>query len=191
MKPIYKTLFGSLCAAALLPTSATALELDALTQESRAAVRDFGGALMSEVQQAFMAGGPLNVISVCQSVAPGMGAQFSDKHNMEIERTALKFRNPANMPDNWERRVMVSFLERQKAGEQLQGMEHTEILMENGKPVYRYMMAIPVAEPCLACHGTDIRPEITRALDKAYPTDTARGFKAGELRGAFTLRREM
>ncbi|MOA58455.1 hypothetical protein D3C78_1828600 [compost metagenome] len=53
------------------------------------------------------------------------------------------------------------------------------------------MKAIPTGEPCLACHGQQIKPELAAVIDQRYPQDQARGFALGELRGAFTLRRSL
>jgi hypothetical protein len=49
------------------------------------------------------------------------------------------------------------------------------------------MKAIPTAKVCLACHGSAITPEVTAALDEAYPQDQARGYAEGDIRGAFSL----
>jgi hypothetical protein len=56
----------------------------------------------------------------------------------------------------------------------------------------RYMKAIPTAaKPCLACHGAKISPEVAAKLDDIYPEDKARGYGAGDIRGAFTIRQPM
>lgn len=55
----------------------------------------------------------------------------------------------------------------------------------------RLMTAIAMAQPCLACHGRAIEPELAALIDQRYPDDQARGFGEGELRGAFTLRRSL
>lgn len=50
------------------------------------------------------------------------------------------------------------------------------------------MRAIPMKEqPCAACHGTSIAPEVKDKLAELYPTDKATGFKPGELRGAILV----
>jgi hypothetical protein len=49
------------------------------------------------------------------------------------------------------------------------------------------MKAIPTAELCVACHGSDLAPEREAQLDRLYPNDQARGFGADDIRGAFTL----
>jgi hypothetical protein len=49
------------------------------------------------------------------------------------------------------------------------------------------MKAIPTGEVCLACHGSDITPEVAAAIDERYPDDMARGYSLGDVRGAFSL----
>ena len=50
------------------------------------------------------------------------------------------------------------------------------------------MKAIGTAEkPCLTCHGSNIKPELAAKINSLYPEDKATGYKAGELRGAFTI----
>ena len=53
---------------------------------------------------------------------------------------------------------------------------------------FRCTKAIPTAaEPCLMCHGSGLDPALKAEIDRLYPDDQATGFKAGELRGAFTV----
>ena len=49
------------------------------------------------------------------------------------------------------------------------------------------MKAIPTAALCLSCHGENIPADVDAKLKELYPNDQARGFKEGQLRGAFTL----
>lgn len=49
------------------------------------------------------------------------------------------------------------------------------------------MKAIPTAALCVKCHGESIEAEVEAKLKELYPNDQARGFKEGDLRGAFTL----
>ena len=50
-------------------------------------------------------------------------------------------------------------------------------------------MAVQAAsgDTCLACHGKAITPQVLEQLDARYPDDRARGYGAGEIRGAFSL----
>lgn len=49
------------------------------------------------------------------------------------------------------------------------------------------MKAIPVGGPCVVCHGEQIAEPVAARLSELYPEDEARGYKPGDLRGAFTL----
>jgi hypothetical protein len=51
------------------------------------------------------------------------------------------------------------------------------------------MKAIPTGEICLLCHGAVLAPGVADELTRRYPQDKARGYKPGEIRGAFTLSR--
>ncbi len=53
------------------------------------------------------------------------------------------------------------------------------------------MKAIPTQEVCLACHGEKIDKATAAKLAKLYPKDKARGFKVGDLRGAFTMSKDL
>ncbi len=156
--------------------------------ESRAAVKDFAGKLKGELVAALKAGGPVRALSVCNLRAPMVASAISEKKGWRVARTSLKVRNPGNEPDAWERSVLERFEARKAAGGDLKTMEFHAVVSEDGKKVFRYMKAIPTAEkPCLACHGTAIAPEVAAVLDDLYPDDRARGFKAGDIRGAFTI----
>jgi len=58
---------------------------------------------------------------------------------------------------------------------------------DKGQKTFRYMKAIPTASACLVCHGENIDPEVDIKLKELYPNDKARGFREGDLRGAFTI----
>ena len=164
-------------------------DLDSLVAESRAATKAFAGTLKRELVAAIEAGGPVHAIGVCNTVAPAIADAQSEAFSGRIGRTSLKRRNPANAPDGWELAVLESFETRKAAGEEAGALEHAEIVNEKGARVFRYMKAIPTGAVCLTCHGADLAPDLAAALDSLYPTDQARGFKLGDLRGAFTIRK--
>ena len=157
-------------------------------EQSRAAIKVFVGGLKGELKGALKEGGPVKAINVCNAKAQNMAQDVSNKYGWQISRTTLKPRNQANAPDAWERGVLEKFETRKTSGEDPKKMEHHEVVSMNGKQVFRYMKAIPTAEkPCLACHGAMIKPQVAAALDKLYPNDQARGYKAGDIRGAFSI----
>ncbi len=161
---------------------------DPLVQESREAIKAFAGELKGNLQKAMKSGGPLKAVEVCKNVSPTITAEHSNARGVEIRRTSLKLRNPDNAPDAWERKILESFEARKAAGENVRKIDHHERVVMEGKQVFRYMKAIPTAKkPCTLCHGKNISPELKAALDKAYPNDQARGFEAGDIRGAFSI----
>lgn len=168
-------------------------DAQARAQASRAAIKNFAQSLQGELQAAMKAGGPVNAIGVCREKAPAIAASISDIQGWEVARTSLKPRNPDNAPDDWERGVLESFEERRAAGEDVARMEHFEIIESNGAREFRYMKAIgiPADAPCLACHGTQIAPEVSAKIEALYPDDQANGYSTGDIRGAFTVRQPM
>ena len=66
-------------------------------------------------------------------------------------------------------------------------IEFSEEAEENGQRFWRYMKAIPTGEPCLACHGTALAPDVAETLARVYPDDQATGFDLGDIRDAFSI----
>jgi hypothetical protein len=79
------------------------------------------------------------------------------------------------------------FDQRQARGESAAKMAFAEVV--DGK--YRFMKAQGVEPVCLACHGANIKPEVEAALKEKYPGDMARGYMLGQIRGAFSLSRDL
>lgn len=176
--------------AAALPAVGPAAETsdaDAVNR-ARAAAKDLGERLKGELVAAIKSGGPVMAIQVCNTVAGELANEISKQHELTVGRTSLRVRNAKNAPDAYERKVLEEFLEKASSGADLSKLEHFDLVSENGDKTFRYMKAIPMAaEPCLACHGTELKPEVKAEISRLYPEDQATGFKPGELRGAFTI----
>jgi hypothetical protein len=177
----------TLLSVTLFTASQGVLAGDALLDEARSTTKQFGKALKSEVVKSMKASGPVGTITVCNERAPEIAKEVSTKSRWDIGRTSLKLRNPANAPDAWELAVLNSFEERKANGEPVKSLEYSEIVENDGAKTFRYMKAIPTGKPCLACHAAKIKPEVEENLARLYPEDKARGFKLGDIRGAFTL----
>ena len=156
-------------------------------QASRQVVKEFMQQLKGELQQAMQSGGPVRAIEICRTRAPVIAGSLSQKTGWRVARTSLKYRNPANAPDAWERGVLQEFEARKAKGEDVRKLEHAERVTVNGKKEFRYMKAIPTGPVCLGCHGEKLEPAVEQALKQFYPQDRARGFRVGDIRGAFTL----
>lgn len=172
----------------LLPfNQALAVDTEQLTQKSRAAIKALGGELKGTLQASMKAKGPIDSISVCNVEAPQIAKKISEQQGMTIARTSLKVRNQANKPDTWEQSVLEQFEQRKAKGESPETMEFSEVTEHEGKKVFRYMKAIPTAEVCMKCHGSDVAQPISSKINSLYPEDKATGFKKGDIRGAFTV----
>ena len=182
-----KQLMAGVCIFVLAAGHAWAGEYDEQVAASRATVKEFMQSLKGELEKGMQEGGPVNAISVCSMTAPGLANTYSARKGWDVGRTSLKVRNPENAPDIWEQAVLQEFEKRKHGGENPAGIEYYEAVEVDGEPVFRYMKAIPTAELCVVCHGSDIDPYVDARLKELYPDDQARGFNAGDIRGAFTI----
>jgi len=177
------------CALPLVAPAATA-DTDDRSTRSRALADQLMGQLKQELQQALQAGGPVAAIDVCRTRAPAIAAQLSQESGAQVGRTALRVRNPANAPDELERKVLQQFKD-ELAAAKSPPPSPPEAVFELRTPQgveYRYMRAIPLQPPCVLCHGKAIAPDVAAAIQRHYPEDAATGFEPGELRGAVTVR---
>ena len=150
--------------------------------------------LKVELGKGMKAGGPVAAIGVCNTRAPEIAMEHSQSSGWDVGRTSLRLRNPNNAPDVWETKVLQQFEEQRAKGEGPDALVHAEVVEDGGEKYFRFMKGIvmPPLEkmPCLKCHGEDIDPNTAATLDVLYPQDKARGYKAGQVRGAFTLKKK-
>lgn len=73
----------------------------AMVEQGRAASKALGGTLKQELQKAVKEGGAVAALTVCNEKAPEIAAQISEEQQLQVGRTALRVRNPANAPDAW------------------------------------------------------------------------------------------
>lgn len=159
-----------------------------LKQEAIGIVKQFGGKLKPELKRALTDGGPAHAITVCSERAPAIAQQLRDQTGWYIKRVSLKARNAKSAaPDAWEAAVLQEFDRRQAGGETAAKMAQAEVV--DGR--FRFMKAQGVEAVCLTCHGATVKPEVEAALADKYPDDTARGYTLGQIRGAFSLARDL
>lgn len=163
-----------------------------MVRQSRAMSAELGGKLKAQLEAALKSGGPASALGVCQTVAPAIGGELSQSFGGEVGRTALKVRNTDNAPDAFEAKILERFVAEAANGADLTKLEHFETIEENGKRLFLYMKAIPMAEkPCAACQGKTIDPQLLDKIRELYPEDQATGFVPGEVRGAFTITKQL
>ena len=187
-----KTMMTTLAAAVALTLSATAMAAEVnkaeLKQQAISIVKQFGGSLKPELKKALKTGGPAHAISVCSEKAPAIAARLRKESGWYIRRVSLKARNSETaVPDAWEEKVLKQFDERQAKGESPKKMAYAEVV--DGQ--FRFMKAQGVEPVCLTCHGAKVKPEVEAALKQKYPQDHARGYSLGQVRGAFSLAKDL
>lgn len=163
---------------------------DTSVQEAKALIQAFASELKGNLQSAVKEGGFPAGIEVCSVKAPGIAAAKS-VDGWQVSRTSLKPRNPANTPETWEREVLRHFEERLARGEPISDLVFKEVAMQDGVEEFRFMKAIPTQQMCLGCHGSALSAEVQKVLDERYPEDQAKGYKVGQIRGAFSLRQSL
>ncbi|MCC6870655.1 MAG: DUF3365 domain-containing protein [Burkholderiales bacterium] len=149
--------------------------------------------LLAVLQTEIAKGGPEGAIEVCRDKAPAMAKAASEETGWAIRRVSLKNRNPKAVPDAWERAVLEDFDRRAAAGENPATLEKAEVVTADGKPVRRYMRALPTQELCLGCHGPadKLKPAVSEKLKVLYPEDKGTGYAVGQIRGAMTIKKTM
>ncbi len=193
MRMVSRLLLLALLAIAPAITSATADEpvqddIEGWTATCRDAMGKLGKALKAELQAAVKAEGDVGALRICNLEAVPITETISTEDGLLIGRTSLKTRNPANIPDVWERSILEEFASRRESGESATDLEAWTIITDEiGHRTFRYMRAIPTAPMCLKCHGRRLNDDIAAKIAELYPDDRATGFKAGDVRGAFTV----
>ncbi len=174
----------------LVQSSAHSADVDtaALKKEAISIVKQFGGSLKPELGKALKSGGPVHAIKVCSEQAPAIAKKLTLSTGWDVSRVSLKARNNKTaIPDAWETKVLKTFDKRQAAGESAKKMAYSEVV--NGK--FRFMKAQGVAPVCMACHASKIDSKVEAELKKVYPNDMARGYSLGQVRGAFSLAKDL
>ena len=177
--------------ALLLAVPASAQDPAALKAEGAALIKEYADTLGATLKGAVERDGPAGAIAVCHEAAPRVATDLGTRSGWTIRRTSLKARNPAAAASPYERTVMEDFQARLAGGADIATLARAEIVEEDGGKVFRLVKAIPTGELCLNCHGGALKPEVKAKLDELYPADTATGFKAGDMRGAFSFSKRL
>lgn len=146
--------------------------------------KKFATELKENLQSAIKNGGLIAGVRICNSKAPEIAKSYSIA-GWEIGRTSLKTRNTANKPTDKEGIILEDFAKKQLAGQDIASLSYSNYNTKTKQ--YHFMKAIPTNQICLACHGENIASELSNEIDKLYPSDLAKGYKLGDLRGAFSL----
>lgn len=175
-----------------LPTLAQ--DVAALTADTKKTVLPVVPKVVNAMQEAVAAKGVAGAIPVCKEQAPALIKEKRVETGWDIRRVSLKTRNAERgTPDLWEARQLADFDIRAANGEKPETLEKSEVVIIDGKQVFRYMKALPVSDVCLNCHGPvdGFDAGLKAELAKTYPHDQATGYGKGQIRGALTVKRPL
>ena len=173
---------------------ALAQDIGALTAETKKAVLPVVPKVVSAMQEAVAEKGVAGAIPVCKEQAPALIKAKRQETGWDIRRVSLKTRNAERgTPDLWEARQLAEFNIRAANDEKPETLEKSEIVSLDGKPVFRYIKALPVGDVCLQCHGPaeGLDAGLKAKLTESYPHDQATGYGKGQIRGALTVKRPL
>jgi len=157
--------------------------------EAAMLIQSYAGKLKAALGAAMQARGPEGALEVCNKQAPAIAAAVSQRSGWSVARTSLKPRNAASAPDAYERKIMEAFNARIAKGEKAADLTSAEVVEGNGAKTFRFIKAIPTGEMCMTCHGDTVDPGLRQKILALYPDDQATGFKLGDMRGVFTLKK--
>lgn len=139
------------------------------------------GTLVSRLSGAIAIGGPASAVEFCSTQALDLTAGIAVQQGLDIKRTSLRYRNPANAPDEAETEALRYF----EAALAETGTLPADWVQRAGRDEYRYYRALTVAPPCIQCHGATekIDSAVKAILDDRYPDDLATDYAVGDFRG--------
>jgi len=169
---------------------ATSLEaVDSVSLLSaRGAADALGQGLMTALMGQLTAAGPEGALAFCADSAQLLTARYQAE-GLDVHRTSLKVRNPANAPDSVEVRVLDFLADLHESG--VLPPEYVEVRrLATGTRELRYFRPITVAAGCVTCHGPsdNLAPALKAVLADRYPADMAVGYAEGDLRGVIAVR---
>jgi len=187
MKNRILTLIYSLPLVVSLGLQAEDFDKDKAVSEAKNITQTFAGKLRSELMGAMQTGGPMNALAVCNIEAMPITSEIATDKNAQVSRVSLKNRNPGNIPNEWQRAVLMDFDSRAANGEDVVKMASVEVIDHMGKQRLRFMKALPVGGECLACHGEQLSDDVQAKINELYPDDKATGYSVGQVRGAIVV----
>ena len=118
--------------------------------------------------------GAAEAVTACQAIAPSITRGAASK-TAKVGRSSHKLRSPRYAPKPWMEPLLRGYLE-------APGQMEPKVVVVDEDTV-GYVEPIYVQPMCVACHGTEIAPEVRERITELYPDDQATGFQPGDFRG--------
>lgn len=123
--------------------------------------------------------GPEEAVKFCNLNALNLTSSFAST-DVTISRVTDRPRNPENILSLLDDGQYAEYKKLKQQGDSLKAsIVHEEKQVHYYKPILIQAM-------CLTCHGStgqELSPRLAAVIDSLYPTDNAKGYKEGELRG--------
>lgn len=164
---------------------------DELKSELRTEAKAFMDSLKAVLVQKIQTEGIVSAVNVCSDTAQVLTQSYARAKNLSIKRVSFKNRNPKNVPDEYETKVLKKFEELVASGKLTPEVEHIEVVTENSAKKVRFLKPIVIQAECLNCHGQEaqILPDVRNIIASKYPQDKAINYNLGELRGAISIQK--
>lgn len=169
-------------------------DLRSFTDEGRRLATQLLTEIRGELTKELERTGPIRAIIVCKYSVPEITSSMSRQTGMRVTRVALRPRNHAlGDTDVWEQSVLLDFEKRVAKGEKAETLEFSEIVQQPTGKAMRYMKAIPMGQPCMACHGpaSQMSEGVRAQLAIEYPKDRAIEYQVGQVRGAVSIKKSL
>lgn len=161
-------------------------ETEAVREIGAQAATAMTDSLKKKLKIALLEGGPVRAVNVCSQEALALTNAVGnvEGHPVSVKRTTFQFRNPANMPDEYEKLALTHFENLIKSDVEILTF-YIQKIHENGQDFFYYYQPLKTGRLCLACHGQpeEMDEALKQVLGERYPADKATGYKEGEFRG--------
>jgi hypothetical protein len=159
----------------------------ALRKEAKTFMDSLKSVLVYKIQTE----GIISAVNVCSDTAQVLTESYAKAKDLSIKRVSFKNRNPKNVPDEYETKVLKKFEELVASGKLTPEVEHIEVVTENSTKKVRFLKPIIIQAECLNCHGQEaqILPDVKNVILTKYPQDKAINYNLGELRGAISIQK--
>jgi len=158
------------------------IDLSAYTEKGKTIAMNTQKLLGKNLKGTMKAEGPVAAVAFCNAKANPLTAEMEQKFGATIKRVSDKNRNPNNAPNEVEAKIIADYISSLQAGKEIKPITQEE---KDGK--IHFYAPIKVKGLCLACHGDAIATPVDSILKVKYPNDKAVGYKAGELRGIWSI----
>lgn len=155
--------------------------------KGRGIVQQMMGTLGGNLMKALSQNGVGYAAKFCNLKAYPLVDSLKKVNNADIRRATLKARNSRNLATAQEEEVIMQYAEQLKTS----GAQLKPVVKRVSADSVAFFAPIQTNDLCLRCHGNigdDVDAKDYELIKSLYPNDKAVGYKAGELRGVWSMK---